>query len=347
MLNYEESVMNKHKLTWAIATVALVFLVAFSTAYAGDPARIGTAAGEQLLIPVGARDLAMNGANAAFTKGLDAIYWNPAGFASFDNKAAGTFSTMQIFSDINVNYLALGLKMGKFGQIGFSLKSLDLGEIPITTNEDIDGTSGATYSPSFLVGGLTYSQRLTDAIFVGATAKLVSESIPRASATGVAFDIGIQYHNIGNINGVAMGLVVKNIGTNMQYTGSAFLEQSGAGASGYGNRPTASNQLPTTVELGLGYQYNFNEQNSLIFDGNFENNNFGNDAYKLGLEYAYTDLIFLRGGYKFMNNTDSEDILNKWTLGAGIHYRWFTFDYTYRDSEWFDGNNMFQLTFGF
>lgn len=345
MLNYEESVMNKHKLTWAIASVALVLVMAFSAAYAGDPARIGTAAGEQLLIPVGARDLAMNGANVAYSSGLDAIYWNPAGFANFDHKAAGTFSTMKIFSDINVNYLAIGLKMGKLGQIGFSLKSLDFGEIPITTNEDIDGASGATFAPSFMVGALTYSQRLTDAIFVGATAKLVTESVPRASATGVAFDIGIQYHNIGNVNGVSMGLVVKNIGTNMQYSGSAFLTQTSN--TEYGDRPTASNQLPATVELGLGYQYNFNEQNSLIFNGNFENNNFGNDAYKLGMEYAFTDLIFLRGGYKFMNNTDNEDVLNKWTLGAGIHYRWVTFDYTYRDSEWFDGNNMFQLTVGF
>lgn len=346
MLNYEESVMNKHKLTWVIATLALVLLMAFSTAYAGDPARIGTAAGEQLLIPVGARDLAMNGSNAAFTKGLDAIYWNPAGFANLNQKAAGTFSTMQIFNDINVNYLALGFQLGKFGQIGFSLKSLDFGDILITTNEDIDGATGATYSPSFLVGGLTYSQKLTDAIFVGGTVKLVNESVPRASATGVAFDIGIQYHNIGNVNGVSMGLAVKNIGTNMQYTGSAFLSQDQTGTN-YGERPTASNQLPATVELGLGYKYNFNEQNSMIFNGNFENNNFGNDAYKLGLEYAFTDLVFIRGGYKFLNNTDSEDVLNKWTVGAGIHYRWFTFDYTYRDSEWFDGNNMFQLTVGF
>ena len=336
--------MNKHKITWAIACVALALLMAFSAAYAGDPDRVGTAAGEQVLIPVGARDLAMNGANAAFSQGLDAIYWNPAGFARFDNKAAGAFSTMEIFGDINVNYLALGFKMGKFGQIGFSMKSLDFGEIPITTNQDIDGTSGATYSPSFLVGGLTYSKRLTDVIFVGATAKLISERVPRASASAFAFDIGIQYHNIGNINGVSMGLVVKNIGTDMHYTGSAFLVPSG---NDFVELPTASNQLPATVELGLGYKYNFNEQNSLVFNGNFENNNYGSDAYKLGVEYGYTDLIFLRGGYKFMNDVSSEDVLNKWTLGAGIHYRWITFDYTFRHDEFFSGNNMFQLTLGF
>lgn len=337
--------MSKHKLTWAIACVALALLMAFSAAYAGDPARTGTAAGEQVLIPVGARDLAMSGANVAFSSGLDAIYWNPGGLSAMHHNAMGGISTMQIFGDINVNYLALGFKMGKYGYLGFSLKSLDFGDIQETTNQFIDGT-GATFSPSFMIGGLTYSQRLTDAIFVGATAKLISERVPRATASAFAFDVGIQYHNLGGFNGFSMGLVVKNIGTNMQYSGSAFLTATADG-SNYVERPTASHQLPAVVELGLGYKYNFNETNSVMLNGNFGNNNFGNDDYKLGLEYGYGDLVFLRGGYKFVNNVDSEDVLNKWTLGVGLHYKWLTFDYTYRDSEFFDGENLFQLTFGF
>lgn len=337
--------MSKHKLTWAIACVALALLMAFSAAYAGDPARTGTAAGEQVLIPVGARDLAMSGSNLAFSSGLDAIYWNPGGLSGMHHNAMAGVSTMQIFGDINVNYLALGFKMGKFGYLGLSLKSLDFGDIDETTNQFIDGT-GATYSPSYMTGGLTYSQRLTDAIFVGATAKIVSERVPRASATAFAFDVGIQYHNLGGFNGFSMGLVVKNIGTNMQYSGSAFLSPTPDG-SNYVERPTASHQLPGAVELGLGYKYNFNETNSVVLNGNFGNNNFGNDDYKLGLEYGYSDLVFLRGGYKFLNDVDSEDVLNKWTLGVGLHYKWLTFDYTYRDSEFFDGENLFQLTFGF
>lgn len=346
--------MNRNKLTWAIALAALTLFMAFSTAYAGDPSRIGTAAGEQLLVPVGARDLAMMGSNAAFSQGLDAIYWNPAGFSQMNNTAAGVFSTMGILGDINVNYMALGFKLGKYGSLGFSLKSFDFGDIPLTTNEDMDGVSGATFSPSFITGGLTYAKRLTDVIMVGATAKLVSERIDRASATAFAFDVGIQYHDIGSINGLSMGLVVKNIGTNMQYSGSAFLTQAtdaGGTTTDFRERPVASNQLPATVELGVGYKRNINENNAVIFNGNFENHNFGNDSYKLGLEYAYTDLIFLRGGYKILNSVDSEDQLNRWTLGVGLHYKLggtdLSFDYTYRESQYFSGNNMFQLMLGF
>ncbi|RMI17012.1 MAG: hypothetical protein D6681_03850, partial [Calditrichaeota bacterium] len=209
----------------------------------------------------------------AYTSGLDAIYWNPAGFAGMTTRAAGTFSTMTIFNDIDVNYLAIGVKMGGLGTLGFSLKAFDFGEIPYTTNQDWDGASGRTFSPTFLTGAVTYSRQLTDAIQVGVSGKFISERVPRASGNAVAFDIGIQYHNLGDINGLSMGVVVKNIGTNLKYTGSAFLIKDESG--NFTDIPTASFQLPATVELGLGYRYNINEQNSFILNGNFVNNNFG------------------------------------------------------------------------
>ena len=68
----------------------------------------------QLLVPVGARDLAMGGANLANTENLEAIYWNPAGLSSMANRAAGQFSTMQIFNDIRVNYVAVAVKASEF-----------------------------------------------------------------------------------------------------------------------------------------------------------------------------------------------------------------------------------------
>lgn len=341
--------MKHRNLIGAIALIMLVLFLGLSPVFAGDPARIGTAAGEQLLVPVGARSLALGGSNVAYTKGLDALYWNPAGLSLMDRSASGMFSTMQIFGDIDVNYLAIGLKAGALGSIGISFKVFDFGDIPITTNEDIEGASGATFAPSFFTAGLTYSRRLTDVIQVGATAKLVNESVPRASASAVAFDVGIQYHDLGGIDGVSFGLAVKNIGTNMQYAGSAFLTQ--AADRSFQERPTATHQLPATVELGVGYQRNIDENNSITFNTNFENQNFGNDNFKFGVEYSYSDLIALRGGYLFTDNVDSEDQLYTFTLGVGLHYDFggtdLTFDYAFRDSQYFDGNNLFSLTIGF
>ncbi len=345
--------MKYTKIIWAIAFASLVLFLGLSPVYGGDPARTGTAGGEQLLVPVGARDLAMGGSNVAFSSGLDAIYWNPAGLSKMNSTAAGVFSTMQIFNDIDVNYLALGLKAGKLGMIGVSIKSFDVGDIAETTLDDIEGASGATFSPTFVTGALTYSRQLTDVIQVGVTGKFISESVPRASASAVAFDIGIQYHNLGGLDGISMGLVVKNIGTNLNYGGSAFLTQQvdPNGTTQFRERPTATAQLPASVELGVGYQRNINEDNAIIFNGNFENNNFGNDNFKFGAEYAYSDLIALRGGYLVTDGLASDDQLYRFTLGVGLHYALggtdLSFDYAFRDSQYFDGNNMFSLTIGF
>ncbi len=340
--------MRKYKFFWATA-IMMVFLMGLPSLYAGDGARTGTAGGEQLRVPVGARDLALGGSNVAYTSGLDAIYWNPAGFSSMTSHAAGTFSTMTIFNDINVNYMAIGVQAGRFGTIGFSLKTFDFGDIPFTTNEDMDGASGRTFSPTFLTGTVTYSRKLTDAIQVGFSGKFVSERVPRANGSAFAVDVGIQYHELGGISGLSMGLAVKNIGTDMQYSGSAFLQKDVQG--NFRDIPTASFQLPATVELGVGYKRNINEQNSVILNGNFVNNNFGNDNYKVGAEYNYNDLIALRGGYLFAQNTNSDDQLYTFTLGVGLHYKFgntdLAFDYAFRDSQYFDGNNLFQLTIGF
>jgi hypothetical protein len=336
-----------------VAFLLLILALGMTSLFAGDESRIGTAAGSELLVPVGGRDLAMGGADLANTQGLDAIYWNPAGFAQMRFNAGAQFSTMTIFNDINVNYAAIGVKAGRFGSFGASIKVFDFGDIPFTTNEDWDGASGRTFSPSFFIAGLTYSRMLTDAILVGVTGKLINESIPRASASAFAFDIGLQYHGLGQINGLNLGLVVRNIGSNMTYSGSALLVRSlnDLGIADFRDRPTASNQLPATVELGLSYNRSINEQNNLIVAGIFQNNNFENDQYKFGVEYNYNQLVFLRGGYLYTQKTDSKDVLYRFTAGLGLHYNVggtdLTFDYAFRDSQYFDGNNLFSLTIGF
>ncbi|GAF76391.1 unnamed protein product, partial [marine sediment metagenome] len=143
-------------------TCLLVLLTSVSLLFAGDPARIGTAAGTQALIPVGARGLAMGGADLAYTRGLDAIHWNPAGFAVMEGNAAGLFSTMTFFNDIRLNYFAAGFKSPKLhGGIGVSVRAFDFGDIPITTMEDMDGASGKTFSPTFATIGLTYGGNLS------------------------------------------------------------------------------------------------------------------------------------------------------------------------------------------
>ena len=99
----------------------LSILVLSSSLYAGDIARKGTTGAEQLLIPVGARGIALSGSMLSNVTGLEAIYYNPAGL-DISNQTEVMFNFMSYIADINVSYFAASTKVGDFGSIGLSFQ---------------------------------------------------------------------------------------------------------------------------------------------------------------------------------------------------------------------------------
>src|ERR1051326_5723690 len=122
--------MNSSTVQRALGLFVLILVVA-SLGYAGGTNRAGTNAAPELLIPVGARDIAMGGASVATSAGIDAIYWNPAGLARSTFGASAMFSHMSYIADIPVNYFAVGATFEGFGSLGFSLKSIGIGDIAV------------------------------------------------------------------------------------------------------------------------------------------------------------------------------------------------------------------------
>lgn len=331
--------------------ILLVFMLFSVSVFAGSEARIGTAGAQELLLPVGARGIGLNGANIADIRGAEAIYWNPAGLASAPRSEA-MFSYMNWIADINVTYFAVGAKLGRIGTMGFSLKALSIGDIPVTTTDQPDGT-GESYSPQFIVLGVTYSKLMTDRITFGITMNLVNESIRNMSASGIAFDFGVQYKNI--MPGFNFGVTLKSLGPDMRFSGEDVEQTVTIAGSEPGSRSRpasllmASFDLPVTFEIGLGYNYSLTEDHAVNLYGDFQNFNFGNDQYKGGLEYNFRDFFFLRGGYLQQQNND-DNIFGP-TLGAGLQANVggssVGFDYTYRSVDFFDANQFFSLRIGF
>ena len=56
-------------------------------------------------------------------------------------------------------------------------------------------------------------------------------------------------------------------------------------------------------------------ENALTAYGAFQSNNFSQDEYRSGLEFAYKDLFMLRGGYTF---ADQNQYLFGPTFGVGL-----------------------------
>ncbi len=323
----------------------LILSVIFSTLLmAGDVSRKGTSGAEQLLIPVGARGIATGGAFLSNISGMEAIYYNPAGL-DYVKRTEGMFSYMSYIADINISYIAVGTSIENLGTFALSFKTLDFGDIPITTFDSPDGI-GANYSPQYYIAGLSYSKMINDRVTIGINTKFINETIMSVNANGFAIDFGVQYRFRQNFS---LGAVVKNIGTNMRYQGTDLQVKTPIPNSQPGTVPgvyeaaTEPFQIPSYFSLSIAYDYALNEQNKLIIGSTFTNNNTYEDELKLGLEYGFMNSFFLRGGYNTIVKNVDKSIYGL-TFGAGVDYKFIegiglVFDYAYRDIKDFPTPN--------
>ncbi len=336
-------------------SIGVLTIIAFcvSVTFAGGDTKSGTSAAPELLIPVGARDIAMGGASVATTQGVDAIYWNPAGLGRLTERGSyAMFSHMSYFADMAVNYFAVSSSFGDFGTLGFSLKSLNIGDIHVTTDDFPDGT-GEIITPTFVTLGATYAKLLAENVSVGFTANLITERIDRVSASGIGFNAGVQYSNLGRVNGLSIGVAVKNIGPQMKFDGSALINQVAIGGVIHDVKVDAGSfELPSTIEIGVSYSSKFSGDNSLTLTSLFQNNNFSLDEYKFGAEYSYQNIFFVRGGWNVAESRPSTtDYIYGPSGGFGLQYTLsdvaIGIDYAYRYTQFFDGNHVLTIRLGF
>ena len=196
-----------------------------------------------------------------------------------------------------------------------------------------------------------------DLFCAGGDVKGFHENIDRVGATGFAIDAGVQYSNLGKIDGLSIGVAVKNIGPAMQYGGSGLNRISQPANSDRGPSPyqivAQKDELPTTLELGLSYALPIGSKDKLLLTSLFQDNNFQENVGRFGAEYNFRDLFFLRGGYSI----SPEDAVGKGayiyglTLGAGLHYDFtglgIDVNYAYRDLAFFSASNVLSVSLGF
>jgi opacity protein-like surface antigen len=202
---------------------------------------------------------------------------------------------------------------------------------------------------------LTYSKVLTDRISVGANFKLITEEIVNTSATGFAIDFGVQYRFNESLS---LGASVKNIGTNMVFSGVDLQQSTNIPGTQIGSQTGVSEvvaeefQIPSYFELSLAYKHSFNEQNDLIVASTFTNNNSFEDNMNFGLEYGFMNTFFLRGGYSMLLENSDQSVFG-FTAGAGVNYDFgselgIAVDYAYRDVQEFpEPNHIFTVKLGF
>lgn len=329
------------------------FVLGTTVAFAQQKA--GLSAAPELTIPVGARYVATSGANISSVSGIDAITWNPAGLDAGTGSSA-LFSYRQYIADINISYVALSTKIEGVGSLGLSLRSFNIGSIGVTTVDQPDG-NGEVINPSFFTLGVSYSRQLSDRVGFGVNLNVVSESFGNVSASGVAFDAGVQYKDLIGVQGLALGVAVRNIGTSMQYGGSGLWVQANdpntARGLSYYKVEAATFQMPSVIDIGVGYTKPIDEDNAVKVNVAYENDNYGIDGYRVGGEYGFQNSIFIRAGYLYSTDVSgTQSIWQNYTLGAGVNLERYagvgiSVDYAYVPVKYFSANHLIDVRLGF
>ena len=234
--------------------IASIVIIVVSSFVFGQNSRMGSASSTQLLVVPSAKHLSGGGAAATAT-GMDATFWNPAGLAMSENSVDAIFSNRQYFADIDNSFFGIATDIGDY-KMGVNVRTFNIGDINETTVFYPDG-NGQVFTPNFSILGATLSRKLSDNTSVGLNANVIREGFGRVAATGVAYDLGVQYKGLLGREGLDVGFVLKNFGSPMKYDGEGL----GVMASPVdGDRPieyykvdAASFDLPFVFDMGMSY----------------------------------------------------------------------------------------------
>ena len=293
--------MKKHIIT-------SIVIIVVSSLVLGQNSRMGSASSTQLLVVPSAKHLSGGGAAATAT-GMDATFWNPAGLAMSENSVDAIFSNRQYFADIDNSFFGIATDLGDY-KMGVSVRTFNIGDVDETTVFHPDGT-GQVFTPNFSILGATLARKLSDNTSVGLNANLIREGFGRVAATGVAYDLGVQYRGFLGREGLDVGFAMKNFGSPMKYDGEGL----GVMASPVdGDRPVeyykidaAAFDLPFVFDMGVSYNIA-----GADIGVTYTSNYYSTDELKLSVGYTLEGLGSVGVGMQSSSASQEIDDTDDW-----------------------------------
>lgn len=290
-----------------------------------------------------ARAAAMGGSVTSMEFGSAALFFNPAGMAKMDGLIDISFSKNDWIADISHNTFSLAFNPfdRRYGVIGFSLQSVDYGEIlrtAVAPGTDLGYIDLEPYTPSAMSLGLGYAKDLSDKFSVGGQVKYVRWSlgesqvwVPTDSSsssednelTPLAYDFGTVYKT--GIKSIAFGMSVRNFSEEIKFAKEGF-------------------QLPLVFTFGIS----FNAMDFVPYESDVHALWVSVDATHprshpeqllIGMDYSFMKMVSLRAGY--ISGADEQDV----TFGLGVNKFNFAVDYAYTPFGIFDNVQRFSIRF--
>lgn len=316
----------------------------------GEVTKVGTAAANWLKLDTGARGIAMGGAQTAAGEGMSGVPYNPANI-TFIQGSSTYYSKTNYLLGISHNVLAYGSNISPNNYIGLHLFYLDSGAMEITTEAFPDGTGADFHFLGIAFRG-TYARVMTDRLKVGVSIKYVREQIHTTHMQTFALDIGSNFDT--GIYGFHLGMSVSNFGPEIQYTGEGLeipVDEDVSVDSALA-KVTEKFSLPLTFRLGIKndimgktsvFVPNDEHRVTVAMDGinPIDFTTYGG----LGVEYAWKETAFIRGGTRLGHDTA------KFTFGAGAQIKTggmtIGMDYAYANFSILENTHQFAISLGF
>ncbi len=271
--------------------------------------RAGISGLTPLKIEVSPRAAALGSANICLTADPYATYTNPATLDQLGGTGIATTHTLWA-AGTHFSYLSLTQQFG-VGSFGLSVGGFNSGVIEERTTFQPGGTGRKVYASTFTLG-LSYSKQLTDQFSWGTTVRLINERLAEFVDNTAVIDLGFLYET--DIKELRFAVLVQNFGPTTTLSGFREIDTT------FNSRPITLDAYPapTVFKLGLSLvpYRSEGDQHVITTLAQLNHPNDNAENIRLGVEYAYRQLLFLRMGYKI--NVDDQRLP---TAGLGLRMR--------------------------
>ena len=327
-----------------------------------NPIRIQSTAVPFMLISPDARSGGMGNLSLAMSPEANDLFGNTAKLPYLNENKSFLINYTPWLKDLGLNdvYLASAgfyKKLDDKSSINSSLRFFSLGNIDFS--DEVGNVNLPSQRPSEFSYDFGYSTLLNDKISMGVTLRYIHSRLVSGSYGGSAInyragntlagDISLFYKQNEDLQGLHAGLLLSNLGGKISYsneTKNKYFIPSNLGVGiGYLNKLDADNSIefgmdinrimvpanPDNTSIESVNQYFSQSVVSSWF--NSFNNKYGmpiGESLKasLGIEYNYTNLFFIRGGY-FIDNNKNLGSMQYFTLGTSFQYQQSKFNISY------------------
>lgn len=309
--------------------------------------------------------MGMSGAVAASIDDATSTAWNPAGLTRLENDMQIAVMHTELFAGISkFDYGSLVTKIDNNRSLGFSIVRFATDDIP-NTLDLIDASGVIDYSKikSFSIADyaflISYAKLSSvPGLRYGGNVKVIYRKAGEfGKAWGFGFDLGTQYQS----GKWQFGLMAKDVTStfNAWSYNTDLLEETFTKTNNEIPKNTTEITLPKLI-LGIANKQNLTSKITALFELNFDmtfdgkrNVLISGEPMSLdphfGIEFGYSDFIFLRGGIQNIQEVKEQDgsssTIVQPNLGVGVRLGRLTIDYALANvgSQEIPYSNVFSL----